>query len=192
MIGLSALFTSCITPAASCPTAASRRSRARGLLQREQLVRALLHHALEALRFRLHALLEARALGDVALDGDGAAYALVRIVQRVGVHLDHRGLATAPRPRASRRARARRAARAPWGARARTASCRRACAGGRAARARAASADCRARAPAAPARWCAPCRPRRPPRAPSRGARRRSTRAGRRCARGPRAALRAR
>jgi hypothetical protein len=28
MIGLSALFTSCITPAASCPTAASRRSRA--------------------------------------------------------------------------------------------------------------------------------------------------------------------
>ena len=58
MIGLSALFTSCMTPAASWPTAARRRSRARASWSASSSLRALLHHALETLGFRRHALVE--------------------------------------------------------------------------------------------------------------------------------------
>ena len=103
MIGLSALLTSCITPAASWPTAASRRSRDARFLQREQLLGALLDHPLESLGFRRDALVqlggaphlllelarEPRPLRDVALDGDRAADLPRLVAERVRVHLDH-------------------------------------------------------------------------------------------------------
>ncbi len=62
----------------------------RRFLERQELAGALLHHPLESLGFRLHLLLEAGALGDVALDRDRAAHPLVRIVEGVRVDLDHR------------------------------------------------------------------------------------------------------
>ena len=102
MIGLSALFTSCITPAASWPTAARRRSRARASWSASSSRRALLHHALETLGFRRHSLVqlggaarfflerfrELRLHRDVALDGDRAANLAVLVVERIRVDLD--------------------------------------------------------------------------------------------------------
>ena len=79
------------------PTLASAR-----FLQREQLLRALLHHPLEALGFRRHALVQAcgaprfflerlrelRLHRHVAFDGDRAANLSVLVVERVRVDLD--------------------------------------------------------------------------------------------------------
>ena len=98
MIGLSALLTSCITPRGQLadrrqPTVAGRR-----LLQCQQFAGALLHHALQPVGFGAYLLLQARALGDVALHGDRPAHPAVRVVQRIRVHLDDGGRATSPAP----------------------------------------------------------------------------------------------
>ena len=102
MIGLSALFTSCITPAASWPTAASRRSRERASCSASSsCVRSC------TIRSRRSASVDTRSYSSavrrassssafascvftrhVALDGHRAANLSVLVVERIGVHLD--------------------------------------------------------------------------------------------------------